>query len=137
MKKYIFALFIGGLFCQEQIVAQDLKSNLVFDMQVDLGPLQVVDPVLKAPHPEFRSLGNISGAQLLPKGPIFFIIDDSLIRDTANVRIEAANIFQVRTVSSAQIGYFPTGAPPVSIVLVETYASFHKQEPQPGIIHLR
>jgi hypothetical protein len=91
----------------------------------------------KTPHPEFRSLGDISATQPLTKALILYIIDDSLIRDTANVRIEAANIFQVHTVSSAQIGYFPAGARPVSIVLVETFASFHKQEPQPGTIHLR
>ena len=91
----------------------------------------------KTPHPEFRSLGDISGAQPLTKAPILYIIDDSLIRDTASVRIEAANIFQVHTISSAQIGYFPARARPVSIVLVETFASFHKQEPQPGTIHLR
>ncbi len=92
----------------------------------------------KTPHPGFCSLGDISAAQPgLTKAPILYIIDDSLIRDTANVRIEAANIFQVHTVSSAQIGYFPAGARPVSLVLVETFASFHKQEPQPGTIHLR
>jgi hypothetical protein len=91
----------------------------------------------KTPHPAFRSLWDISATQPLTKGPILYIIDDSLIRDTANVRIEAANIFQVHTVSSAQIGYFPAGARPVSIVLVETFASFNKKVPEPGTINIR
>jgi hypothetical protein len=91
----------------------------------------------KTPHPEFRSLGDISATQPLTKAPVVYIIDDSLIRDTANVRIEAANIFQVHMVSSAQIGYFPAGARPVSIVLVETFASFNKKVPEPGTINIR
>jgi hypothetical protein len=45
----------------------------------------------KLPHPVFLSLGNISDKQtLVTTAPILYIIDDSLIGDTANLRIEAA-----------------------------------------------
>jgi hypothetical protein len=47
MKKFIFSLFICSLFSHQQIVAQELKSEFLFDLQIDVNPPQVVGPVLK------------------------------------------------------------------------------------------
>jgi hypothetical protein len=95
----------------------------------------------KTPHPVFFSLADVSDADPTLKGkPIFYIIDDSLISDTTNVRIEAANIFQVHRLDSPHVRYLPKDTGPLTLVLIETFASFHKQEPPKGqgpIIHLR
>jgi hypothetical protein len=53
------------------------------------------------------------------------------------VRIEAANIFRVHTVNSAQLSYWPKDTGPVTILLVETFASFDKKQPPQGhILHI-
>ena len=94
MKKYIFVLFISGLFCEQQIVAQDLKSNLVFDMQVELGPPQVVGPVLKGTrlNSPFRNGivkgGIISGKILEGSGDWGLIIDSMTFKVDSRVTIE-------------------------------------------------
>jgi hypothetical protein len=92
----------------------------------------------KTPHPTFLSLGSISAKQTgLTGAPVAFVIDDSLINDTANVRIEAADIFRVHTINSAQISYWPKDTGPVTILLVETFTSFNKKEPPQGqILHI-
>jgi len=47
MKKIIFCLFICSLFFHRQVFAQELKSEFLFDLEIDLNPPQVVGPVLK------------------------------------------------------------------------------------------
>jgi hypothetical protein len=47
MKKFIFSLFICSLFFHQRILAQELKSEFLFDLEIDLNPPQVVGPVLK------------------------------------------------------------------------------------------
>ena len=47
MKKYILFLFICSIFSHQQIFAQELKSEFLFDLAIDLHPPQVVGPVLK------------------------------------------------------------------------------------------
>ena len=94
MKKYIFILFISGLCCEQQVHAQDLKSNLVFDMQVELGPPQVVGPVLKGTRliSPFRNGiakgGIISGKVLEGSGDWGLIIDSMTFKVDSRVTIE-------------------------------------------------
>jgi len=47
MKKFIFSLFICSLFFRQQLFAQELRSEFLFDLEIDLKPPQVVGPVLK------------------------------------------------------------------------------------------
>lgn len=47
MKRFIFSVFICSLFFHQQISAQELKSEFLFDLEIDLTPPQVVGPVLK------------------------------------------------------------------------------------------
>src|ERR1700704_2809462 len=47
MKKIIFSAFIGCLFFHQQLFAQELKSEFLFDLDINLNPPQVVGPVLK------------------------------------------------------------------------------------------
>jgi hypothetical protein len=47
MKKFIFSLFVCSLFFHQRIFAQELKSEFLFDLEIDLNPPQVVGPVLK------------------------------------------------------------------------------------------
>ncbi|WP_276485651.1 DUF3237 domain-containing protein [Paraflavitalea pollutisoli] len=47
MKKIIFSLFIGALFFHQQLFAQELKSQFLFDLAIDLQPPQMVGPVLR------------------------------------------------------------------------------------------
>jgi Protein of unknown function (DUF3237) len=47
MKKLIFSIFICSLFFHQKIVAQELKSEFLFGLEIDLKPPQVVGPVLK------------------------------------------------------------------------------------------
>ena len=47
MKKFIFSLIICSLFFQQRTFAQELKSDLLFNLEIDLKPPQVVGPVLK------------------------------------------------------------------------------------------
>jgi hypothetical protein len=47
MKKFIFSIFICSLCFHQQIFAQELKSEFLFDLEIVLNPPQVVGPVLK------------------------------------------------------------------------------------------
>ena len=47
MKKIIFSVFICFLFFHQQIFAQELKSDFLFGLEIDLMPPQVVGHVLK------------------------------------------------------------------------------------------
>jgi Protein of unknown function (DUF3237) len=47
VKQFIFSLFFCSLFFHQRIFAQELKSELLFDLEIDLNPPQVVGPVLK------------------------------------------------------------------------------------------
>ena len=47
MKKFIFSVFICYLFCHQQLYAQELKSEFLFDLELNLNPPQAVGPVLK------------------------------------------------------------------------------------------
>lgn len=47
MKKLIFSVFICSLCFYQEIFAQDLKSEFLFDLEIGLNPPQSVGPVLK------------------------------------------------------------------------------------------
>jgi|SRR5882724_1215721 len=47
MKKFIFSVFICSLFFNQQVFSQELKSEFLFDLDIDLNPPQAVGPVLK------------------------------------------------------------------------------------------
>ena len=47
MKKFIFSVFICSLFFYQEIFAQELKSEFLFGLEINLNPPQVVGPVLK------------------------------------------------------------------------------------------
>jgi hypothetical protein len=47
MKKFIFSLFMCSLFFHQQVFAQELKSEFLVDLEINLNPPQVVGPVLK------------------------------------------------------------------------------------------
>ena len=46
MKKFIFSVFIGFLFFHQSVFAQELKSEFLFDLSLDLNPSQQVGPVM-------------------------------------------------------------------------------------------
>ena len=47
MKKIIFSLFICSLFAHQQLFAQELRSEFLFDLEIAFNPPQFVGPVLK------------------------------------------------------------------------------------------
>ena len=47
MKKCLFSVFICFLFFHQQIFAQELKSEFLFDLSLDLNPPQIVGPTMK------------------------------------------------------------------------------------------
>ena len=47
MKQIIFSLFLCSLFFHQRLFAQELKSEFLFDLNIDLNPPQVIGPVLK------------------------------------------------------------------------------------------
>ncbi len=47
MKKFIITVFISSLFFSQQIFSQELKSEFLFDLDLNLNPPQAVGPVLK------------------------------------------------------------------------------------------
>ena len=47
MKKFIFSAFICFLFIHQQVFAQELKSEFLFDLDINFNPSQLVGPVLK------------------------------------------------------------------------------------------
>lgn len=90
----------------------------------------------KTPGPVFLNLREISDKEPgLVGNHIIYIIDDSLIRDTSFVRIEAANVFRVHSIASSQTSYLPQNVGPVNVVLVQTKASFQKKLPPTGVVY--
>ena len=47
MKKLIFIISICSLLLSQQTIAQELKSEFLFDLEINLDPPQVVGPILK------------------------------------------------------------------------------------------
>ena len=73
------------------------------------------------PHPVFLTLGDISSKRTrYPRSTILYIIDDSLIKDTANVRIDPSYILRVKYDSTADKKYLSPDYRQMGILLIET-----------------
>ncbi|HUQ67575.1 MAG TPA: hypothetical protein VM101_15540 [Flavitalea sp.] len=46
MNKIIFSIFFFSCYFHQQVFAQELKSELLFDFEADLNPPLIVGPVL-------------------------------------------------------------------------------------------
>jgi Protein of unknown function (DUF3237) len=82
MKKYIFFLFVCSLCFHQQTVAQELKSEFLFDLTIDLDPPQVVGPVLKGtriifPFKDGVVKGDKINGKLLDCGADWGLVADS------------------------------------------------------------
>jgi Protein of unknown function (DUF3237) len=81
MKKFIFSL-IGLLFFHQQIIAQELKSEFLFDLSLDLNPPQVVGPTIKGtriifPFRDGMVKGDKINGKILGSGADWGLIFDS------------------------------------------------------------
>lgn len=94
MKKFIFSLFICSLFFHQQIFAQELKSEFLFDLAIDLNPPQVVGPVLKGTRliSPFKDgivkSDKINGKLLEYSGDWGLIIDSTTFKVDSRATIE-------------------------------------------------
>jgi hypothetical protein len=95
MKKFIFSVFICSLFFQQQIFAQELKSEFLFDLEIDLNPPQVVGPVLKGtrlifPFKDgFVKSDKINGKILECGGDWGLVLDSTTFKVDVRATIEA------------------------------------------------
>ncbi len=94
MKKFIFSLIICSLFFQQRTFAQELRSDLLFDLVIDLKPPQVVGPVLKGTRliSPFRD-GFVKGDKINGKivecgGDWGLIIDSTTFKVDSRATIE-------------------------------------------------
>jgi len=94
MKKIIFSLFICSLFFHQRIFAQELRSESLFDLGIDLNPPQVVGPVLKgtrliSPFKNgFVKSDKINGKIVEGSGDWGLIIDSTTFKVDSRVTIE-------------------------------------------------
>ncbi len=97
MKKFIFSVFICSLFFYQEIFAQELKSEFLFGLEIDLNPPQVVGPVLKgtrliSPFKKgFVKGDKINGKILEGSGDWGLIIDSTTFKVDSRVTIETAD----------------------------------------------
>lgn len=94
MKKFIFSVFICSLFFYQEIFAQELKSEFLFGLEIDLNPPQVVGPVLKgtrliSPFKDgFVKSDKINGKILECSGDWGLIIDSTTFKVDSRAVIE-------------------------------------------------
>jgi Protein of unknown function (DUF3237) len=82
VKKIIFPLFICCLFFNQQIFAQELKSEFLFDLDLNLNPPQAVGPVLRGtriifPFRDGTVKGEKINGKLLSPGADWGLVLDS------------------------------------------------------------
>ena len=82
MKKFIFSIFICSLFSHQQIFAQELKSDFLFDLEINVKPPQVVGPVLKGtrlifPFKDGFVKGDKINGKILESGADWGLVLDS------------------------------------------------------------
>lgn len=94
MKKFICSVFICFLFFHQQIIAQELKSEFLFDLEIDFNPAQAVGPVLKGIRliTPFKN-GLVTSDQIKGKisaggGDWGLIIDSATFKVDSRVTIE-------------------------------------------------
>jgi Protein of unknown function (DUF3237) len=94
MKKFIFSIIICSLFFHQQIFGQELKSEFLFGLEVNLKPPQVVGPVLKGTRliSPFRDgvvkSDKINGKILECSGDWGLVIDSTTFKVDSRVTIE-------------------------------------------------
>ena len=94
MKKIIFPVFICFLFFRQQLFAQELKSEFLFDVEIDANPPQVVGPVLKGmrlifPFKDgFVKSDKINGKLLECSGDWALVLDSTTFKADARATIE-------------------------------------------------
>jgi hypothetical protein len=94
MKKIIFFLFICSLFFHQQIFAQELKCEFLFDLEINVNPPQVVGPVLKGtrlifPFKDgFAKSNKINGKILEGGGDWGLVLDSTTFKVDVRATIE-------------------------------------------------
>lgn len=97
MKKFIFSAFICFLFFNQRIFAQELKSEFLFDLDIDVNPPQVVGPVLKGtrlifPFKDgFVKSDKINGKILECGGDWGLVIDSTTFKVDSRATIETVD----------------------------------------------
>jgi hypothetical protein len=95
MKKLILSLFVCAVCSQQYAVAQDLRSEALFDLQIGLNTPQVVGPVLKGmrlitPFRDGRVVGDkFNGKVLACSGDWGLVIDSTTFRVDSRLTIQA------------------------------------------------
>ncbi len=94
MKKNIFLVFICSLFFQQQLLAQELKSEFLFSLDINLNPPQVVGPIWKgvrliSPFKDgLVTSDKIKGKVLPCSGDWGLFIDSATFKVDSRVTIE-------------------------------------------------
>ena len=85
MKKITFIISIFSLLLNQQTIAQELKSEFLFDLEINLAPPQVVGPVLKgtrliSPFTDGLVKGSKLNGKILDGGDWGLIIDSTTFK---------------------------------------------------------
>ena len=94
MKKFIFLVFICSLFFHQETFAQELKSEFLFGLEIDLKPPQVVGPALKgirliSPFRDgFAKSDKINGKIVECSGDWGLVIDSATFKVDSRACIE-------------------------------------------------
>jgi hypothetical protein len=89
----------------------------------------------KTPHPVFLTLKDIASRQTgYTRSDILYIIDDSVMRDTTNVRIDPSHILRVRYDSTTDKKYLSPNYRQMGIILIETKKRLSKIDSSTGPI---
>ena len=95
MKQITFIISICSLLLNQQTIAQELKSEFLFDLEINLGPPQVVGPVLKgtrliSPFKDGLVKGNKLNGKILDGGDWGLIIDSTTFKVDSRATLQMA-----------------------------------------------
>jgi len=88
MKKFIFSVFICSLFSHQQIFAQELKSEFLFDLMINLNPTQVVGPVLQGTRLIFPFKDGVAKGDKINGKIVEFGGDWGLVLDSTTFKVD-------------------------------------------------
>jgi hypothetical protein len=93
----------------------------------------------KTPHPVFLTLKDIASRQTgSTRSNILYIIDDSVIKDTTNIRIDPSYILRVKYDSTTDKNYLSPSYRQMGLILIETKRKNNKIDSSTGpIYHIR
>lgn len=120
MKKLIFSIFILSLCFHQQLLAQELKSEFLFDMEADLNAPQAVGPVLTGtriifPVKEgFVKSEKINGKILAGGGDWGLVLDSTTFKLDVRATIETDDGALIYMTYS---GYIHTDAKKFAMIL--------------------